>query len=168
MIQLALESGGEFPQLNRRPFFLPPGHLIVSDTPMAVTTILGSCVAVCLYDPIRGIGGMNHFMLPIQAPSHTASTRFGNVAMEVLVTRLVTGGAHRSSLLAEVFGGACMFTEMSESGLGDRHLGMRNIDVAVSHLDRLGIPITRMDVAGTRGRKLIFHTDEGVEWLNLI
>jgi chemotaxis protein CheD len=70
-----------------------PGQLFASAEPASVTTVLGSCVSVCLWDRDRGIGGINHFVLPIWAGNGTSSPRFGNVAMEALLARLVGLGA---------------------------------------------------------------------------
>lgn len=140
--------------------YLQPGQLVVSVLPAAVTTILGSCIAVCLWEPQRGIGGMNHFMLPMGS----AGPRFGPAAMEQLLEKMRGAGARLPLLRAKVFGGACMFAEMQSSA----HLGQKNADVAIDFLKRRGIEIVQTDVGGNRGRKLIFHTDEGTTWLTSI
>jgi len=139
--------------------YLQPGQLIVSATPSAITTILGSCVAVCLWEPQRGIGGMNHFMLPMGS----ASPRFGPAAMEQLVARMREAGARLPLLRARVYGGASMF-ELPAAA----QLGRQNAAMAHDFLQRRGIEIVESDTGGTRGRKLIFHTDEGTACLTLI
>ena len=143
---------------------LHPGQLYIAPRPTTITTILGSCIAVCLWDPHKGIGGMNHFMLPMVAGAGVTSARFGNVAMEQLVEKLREAGARLPLLRASVFGGACMFTQMQSA----THLGQKNADVALEYLNRRGIEIVRTDVGGNRGRKLTFHTDEGTACLTLI
>ena len=148
------------PVIARERRYVQPGQLLVTVMPTAVTTILGSCVAVCLWEPQRGIGGMNHFMLPMGS----AGPRFGPAAMEQLVEKMREAGARLPLLRAKVFGGACMFTEMQSS----THLGQKNADVALDFLKRRGIEIVQTDVGGNRGRKLIFHTDEGTTWLTSI
>jgi chemotaxis protein CheD len=148
------------PVIARERRYLQPGQLIVATLPTAVTTILGSCIAVCLWEPQRSIGGMNHFMLPIGS----AGPRFGPAAMEQLLEKMRGAGARLPLLRAKVFGGACMFAEMQSSA----HLGQKNADVALEFLKRRGIEIVQTDVGGNRGRKLIFHTDEGTTWLNSI
>jgi len=152
------------PVIARERRYLQPGQLLVSALPAAVTTILGSCIAVCLWEPHRGIGGMNHFMLPMNSGSMTASARFGPTAMEQLVEKMRDAGARLPLLRAKVFGGACMFAEMQSSA----HLGQKNADVALDFLKRRGIEIVQTDVGGNHGRKLIFHTDEGTTWLTSI
>lgn len=152
------------PAVVRERRYLQPGQLLVSALPAAVTTILGSCVAVCLWEPQRGIGGMNHFMLPMASSSAAASPRFGPAAMEQLLAKMREAGARLPLLRARVFGGACMFAEMQSAA----HLGQKNAEVALQFLDRRGIEVVQSDVGGNRGRKLIFHTDEGTTWLTLI
>ena len=149
------------PAIVRERRYLQPGQLLVSAQPAAITTILGSCVAVCLWEPHRGIGGMNHFMLPMGS---AASPRFGPAAMEQLVTRMRDAGARLPLLRARVFGGACMFDEMQSAD----HLGRKNAAVALEYLKRRCIEVVQTDVGGNRGRKLIFNTDEGSACLTLI
>jgi chemotaxis protein CheD len=143
--------------------FLQPGHLIVSAEPLTVTTILGSCVAVCLWDEQRRVGGINHFMLPISG-GKTASPRFGDVAMRKLLDDLRAIGARLPFLQARVFGGACMFTPMQSAS----HLGNKNVELALDFLSRTGVKVIEADTGGVRGRKLIFRTDEGTACLKSI
>jgi chemotaxis protein CheD len=148
----------------RVPKYLQPGQLHVTQMPTVITTILGSCVAVCMWDTRSRVGGMNHFMLPQLAGGAVQSPRFGNVAMKELLDRLVASGARLPYLRARVFGGACMFEQMKSA----QHLGQKNINLALDFLSLRGIDIVQTDVGGDRGRKLRFHTDEGDAWLNLI
>ena len=88
--------------------YLHAGHLFVSGTPCRVSTILGSCVSVALFDPVAQVGGLNHFLLP-QGPENTApSARFGTIAVPWLIDALVAAGAQRRALQAKLFGGACV------------------------------------------------------------
>jgi chemotaxis protein CheD len=142
--------------------YLQPGQLYASAQPSAVTTILGSCVAICLWDPVAAIGGMNHYLLPFFAGAGKGSPRFGNVAMSQLVDRLLAAGAARGRLQAKVFGGACVL-EAFQARKG--HLGEKNAGVAFRLLEGLAIPVVSRDVGGRTGRKLIFHTDLGNAWV---
>jgi len=142
--------------------YLQPGQLYASAQPCAVTTVLGSCVAICLWDPIASVGGMNHYLLPFFAGAGKGSPRFGNVAVAQLVERLLAVGAVRGRLQAKVFGGACVL-EAFQARQG--HLGEKNVAVAFKRLEELGIPVVSHDVAGRSGRKLIFHTDRGNAWV---
>jgi chemotaxis protein CheD len=150
-------------EMLRATRFLQPGHLVIADRPMEISTILGSCVAVCLWDAARRVGGMNHFMLPLAAGRST-SPRFGDVAMAGLVDGVRAVGARLPFLQARVFGGACMFTEMQSAA----HLGKKNADLALEFLARNGIEIVQVDTGGNRGRKLTYRTDEGTACLKSI
>jgi chemotaxis protein CheD len=154
------ESGG-----TRRAVYLHPGQVFASPEPTEVTTILGSCVAVCVFDPVLRLGGANHYVLPHSAGNGTSSTRFGNVAVRSLIDTLVALGGQKHNLQAKVFGGACTVDAFHERG---ERLGIRNADVALRTLRQEGIPVVADDVGGRRGRKVIFHTDTGVALVRLI
>jgi chemotaxis protein CheD len=158
------EAGGEVPVYVREWRYLQPGQLFVAKTPTTITTILGSCVAVCLWDAERRVGGLNHFMLPMVAGSAAASPRFGNVAMNELFAKMRDAGARLPFLRARVIGGACMFEAMRSSA----HLGRKNADFALDALSKRGIEVVQVEVGGNRGRKLIFNTDEGSACLTSI
>ena len=141
--------------------FLQPGHLIVCEAPTTISTILGSCVAVCMWDPTRGVGGVNHFMLPLAITGTAATPRFGAVAMEQLVAKVRGLGARLPFLRARVYGGSCMFTHMNPAASDKVHLGTQNVNLALDFISRSGIELVDVQVGGSRGRKLIFDTDEG-------
>jgi chemotaxis protein CheD len=143
--------------VERERRFVQPGQVFVTGRPTAVTTILGSCIAVCLWDEQRRIGGVNHFMLPFSAGSTARSARFGNVAMDELFEQMKMAGARVPFLRAFVFGGSCMFPGMQSAD----HLGQKNADLALDLLSRRGVQLAQLDVGGNRGRKVIFYTDEG-------
>ncbi|HYM60415.1 MAG TPA: chemotaxis protein CheD [Thermoanaerobaculia bacterium] len=156
-----------FPEAPDRDAFtyLLPGNLVASRDPIVVTTILGSCVAVCLYDATSGIGGINHFLLP-KWPAATGGTpRHGSIAIPKLVERLLALGANRGRLEAKVFGGAAVLQQLARAVY---HLGAQNADVAIQILDRAGIPIVANDTGGHRGRKLIFHTEGGLAFVKYL
>ncbi len=150
--------------IERQRRYVHPGQIVVARMPTAVTTILGSCVAVCLWDAQRGIGGMNHFMLPLLAGSSVQSARFGNVAMEQLLAQMGDAGSNLHFLRARVFGGSCMFPGMQSPS----HLGHQNVEVALEFLGHRGVEIVQVEVGGNRGRKVLFHTDEGTAWATTI
>ena len=141
--------------------YVHPGQLVVSADVGVLTTILGSCVAVSLYDPARAIGGINHYLLP-RGASDSESARFGAVALPRLLRELLGLGAAKPDLLAKVFGGASVL-EGASGGLG-----RANVAVALSFLDAQGIPVVARHTGGTRGRKLILQTSTGVVWLKTL
>jgi chemotaxis protein CheD len=161
---LAMPSPPEAPA--RASAYLHPGQLVLVDRPTAVTTILGSCVSVCLYDERRGVAGVNHFLLPFWTGGAQAGARFGCQAMRQLVRGVVELGARHAELRAKVFGGACVLDAFSRAD-GD-HLGTRNVRVALDALEAEGIPVVASDTGGRRGRRLSFTTDDGTALVRLI
>ncbi len=131
--------------------------MFASVQPAEVTTILGSCVAVCLWDRYLGIGGINHYMLPTWNGMELASPKYGNIAIERLVERMQQLGCQKKNLVAKVFGGGEVIS-VSTSSL---HIGERNIMVADDMLDKLCIPIIGRSTGGNSGRKIIFNTHTG-------
>jgi chemotaxis protein CheD len=142
--------------------YLHAGHILVSRDPCRVTTVLGSCVAVGIWDPSTGVGGLNHFLLPERSAKGEASPRFGNIAVRALIEGVVAAGGHRQSLQAKLFGGACVLRAFRNGGW---HLGSQNVDIARRMLRDDRIPLVVEDVEGTRGRKLIFQTHDGAAWV---
>ncbi len=154
---------------SRERVYVPPGGFSIARVPTSISTILGSCVSVCLWDPDAQVGGLNHFLLPYWAEGGGASWRYGNAAIEGLIDALVAAGARESNLSAKVFGGARVLAAFSANGHhGSGHLGGRNVEVAQQTLRRRAIPIVAEATGGERGRKLIFHTDDGSAWIKLL
>jgi len=138
--------------------YLHPGDVYASARPAVITTILGSCVAVCLSQKGTGIGGVNHFLLAQQRDGEKPSPRYGPAAIDMLINRVVALGASRQKLTAMVFGGANVLHAFQE---GVRHIGLANVEMARELLARHGIPICAEDVGGTRGRRLVFSAQDG-------
>ena len=156
-------SPGPLPDAAVGTVYLHSGKFHVSSTPCRVSTILGSCVAVAVFDYTTGIGGLNHFLLPHGAPGLPAqAARFGNLAVPQLVEAVLASGASRAGLQAKLFGGACVLAAFKKPGA---HLGTRNVEVAREMLKSEGIPVVAEDVEGSSGRKLIFQTHDGTAWV---
>jgi chemotaxis protein CheD len=137
--------------------FLYPAALFVSRTPHRVSTILGSCVAVCLYDPVLKFGGINHFMLPFWNGQGLASPKYGNIAIEKLVEKMISLGSNKSNIRAKIFGGG----EVIDTNISQFHIGERNIKLAIDMLEDLRIPIVARSVGGKLGRKIEYSTETG-------
>ena len=133
------------------------GDIHVSVEPVVIYTLLGSCVAVCLYDSLRRIGGMNHILLPGKADTRHFNNpaRYGINAMELLINEMLHKGAVRSSLKAKVFGGGHILSSISKKRLN----GIRNIDFIFEFLKAEGIPIINSDVGGNDTRRIFFYSD---------
>jgi chemotaxis protein CheD len=141
--------------------YLIPGKIFAAAQPFAISSIVGSGVAVCLWDSVNKIGGANHFMLPEGPENSENAARYGNVANPALLQRMLDLGAERKGLEARIFGGS--LPSISFGGEGER-LGERNVQVATHFLRLNGIRVLQIEVGGTRGRKLVFHTDDGKAW----
>jgi chemotaxis protein CheD len=137
--------------------YIEPGQLLVSTEPCRLRTILGSCVAVCLYDPELRHGGMNHFMLPTSASSHETSSRYGNRAMPLLVERMERLGSDRQRLCASVFGGARVLFAATDL----MHLGRRNVEFALEWLEQNQITVVASSVLGSRSRRVDLDIETG-------
>jgi len=135
--------------------FLYPAALFASKTPHMVTTILGSCVAVCLYDPVLKIGGINHYMLPLWNGQGLASPKYGNIAIERLVEKMLSLGCLKNNLQAKLFGGG----EVIQTSVTQFNIGARNIKLALEMLEELKIPIIGQSVGGKLGRKILYNTE---------
>jgi chemotaxis protein CheD len=158
MIDSGVRDGLPTEAPRRRGAFLQPGQVAAFAHPAALTTILGSCVSVCLWDARRGQGGMNHFLLPDWAGELDSSARYGDVAVEQLLGKLAALGSPAKDLQAKLFGGACVLEPFRER---KRHLGLQNVDAAKRILAEARIEIVAEDTGGDRGRKLVFNTDDG-------
>lgn len=130
-------------------------HFVTDDPDVVLTTILGSCVAVCLRDPALGLGGMNHFLLPEGAGAGAdAGRRYGAYAMEVLINDCLKRGAQRGRLEAKLFGGGRMFDSLKDVGLA-------NADFAERFLRDEGIPVVGGSLRGLGGRRVQYWPSTG-------
>lgn len=132
------------------------GEYRVSDHPDAVlTTLLGSCVAACIWDPLLNVGGMNHFLLPGDNEQQIRdSERYGVHLMELLVNELFHHGASRQRLVAKLFGGANLNSQLAD-------IGARNAEFAQRFLRNEGIRILGESLGGDRARKVQFWPASG-------
>lgn len=132
-----------------------PGEFYVTKGPEKIATVLGSCVSACIWSPSAGIGGMNHFMLPLsegevsstwkRIDAKNAATRYGDHAMERLVNELIKYGASRMDLRVKLVGGGMMWA--SERGIGQTNIAFARDYVARENLrlegEDLGLPVAR-------------------------
>ncbi len=146
---------------GRQSAYLLPGQLHVSAEPCQIRTILGSCVAICLWDQEERVGGMNHFLLPSSREDKPASLRFADVATRTLVEKLQRIGCHTQRLQAKIFGGSSMFQGQNRYAIS---LGARNVAVALDLLRDAGISVAVQETGGTQGRRIVFNTDNGTVW----
>ncbi len=137
--------------------YLYPANLFAPKETYLINTLLGSCVAICLYDPVVQIGGMNHFMLPLWNGEGLASPKYGNIAVEKLIDAMVKNGSKKSNIISKVFGGG----EVIESQHHYFNIGKRNIEIAHTLLSQNRIIIKGESTGGKLGRKIQFNTKTG-------
>ncbi len=128
--------------------------MISEEEDVILTTVLGSCIAVCIFEPQRKIGGMNHFLLPSREGEDGANVRYGAYAMELLINGLLREGADRGRLKAKMFGGASMMGNL-------RDIGGSNAAFARKFLQDEGIPCLAESVGGTSARRIRFWPTTG-------
>lgn len=155
-----------------------PGEYYVSNNNEVISTLLGSCISVCLYDEINGIGGMNHFMLP-NAPSNrfindnyefdeiflnSSTLRYGAHSMELIINEIIKIGGEKQYLKSKVFGGGNVMLHNYKT----KTIGEQNIDFIFGYLKAENIKVVSHDVGGNTGRKLFFDTKNNSVYIRKI
>jgi chemotaxis protein CheD len=142
-------------KFGKQVFIIHPGEYYASSEPVLISTVLGSCVGVAMYDPQVQFGGLNHFMLPGSLGNQnfmmSETGKYGMFAMELLINQLIKMGARKNRLRAKVFGGGHVLqNDVGEDG----GVPQSNIDFAFEYLETEQIPVQTSDVGGTVGRKI--------------
>lgn len=139
------------------------GQYYASREPVEIYTLLGSCVAVCLYDWKNRIGGMNHILLPGKPDlkRYDATARYGINAMEMLINEIMKLGGDRKRLVAKAFGGGHVIPVISR----ENSVGQKITAFVKEFLRKESIELIGQDMGGTDIRKVYFHTDTGVAYL---
>ncbi len=143
-----------------------PAEFEVSDRDdVLFSTVLGSCIAVCMRDPRIGVGGINHFVLPSPSTSErideNLSLRYGAYSIERLINALISRGGNRLRLETKVFGGANVLSFASG-------IGSRNSDFVERYLAEEGLPIAAKSLRGTRPRRLLYSPSTGQAWIKYL
>lgn len=130
-----------------------PGEYFVSSEDVLIMTVLGSCIAACVWDGKARVGGMNHFMLP---EGEDGSGRYGSYAMELLLNEMIKVGARRETMQAKVFGGGAVM-----AGFTTMNVGERNTKFVLDYLATERIPVVSQDVLDIHPRKVCFFPVTG-------
>ncbi|MGL1891800.1 MAG: chemotaxis protein CheD [Spirochaetaceae bacterium] len=155
-----------------------PGEYYVSNRGEVISTILGSCISVCLYDTVNNISGMNHFMLPERLSSAFVtndydfdsssllnnSLRYGAYSMELLINEIIKLGGEKKYLNAKVFGGGKVLNYISDR----QSIGEQNTDFVLAFLKAENIEVISKDVGGNTGRQIKYYTDRDVVYVKNI
>ncbi len=141
-------------------FYLQPGEVFVTGQGTTITTVLGSCVAVCMWDKHKKIGGMNHVVMPRLAEGEEPSTKYGNIATFILLDMMIQEGSKVENIQCSVFGGASKLGnhEFTQENL---KVGVLNIEVTLKVLEHLKLKVIAQNLGGERGRKIILNTEDG-------
>lgn len=137
--------------------FIHVGEIFVGAKPTEISTVLGSCISVCLYDKIEQVGGMNHYLVPLWNENGLQSPKYGNISIPKLIENMLNIGCEKYNLEAKLFGGGNVINVSHE----DMMIGRKNILIAKEILRDYNIKITAQDVGGTRGRKILMRSDTG-------
>jgi len=140
-----------------------PGEYYVSMHGELISTVLGSCISACIRDSKMGIGGMNHFMLPMGCEDFhagkehlTSATRYGNFAMEILINEILKAGGKRKNMEVKLFGGGRVLASMKKINIGNK-----NINFVHDYLREENLKIICEDIGDIYPRKVLFFSDTG-------
>jgi len=138
---------------------LPGEYYVTTQRGEAVATTLGSCVSACIRDKVFGIGGMNHFMLPVKSEHASddwmdSATRYGSYAMEHLINDILKNGGNRKNLEVKLTGGGRIMANMSD-------VGARNIDFAIEYLQIENLDVIVQDLGDIYPRKVVYYPETG-------
>ncbi|MEY3807069.1 MAG: chemoreceptor glutamine deamidase CheD [Pseudomonadota bacterium] len=140
-----------------------PGEYYVTQDDELITTVLGSCISACIRDKVLGLGGMNHFMLPVTTvdklkQGHESvvgnATRYGNFAMEHLINTILGNGGKRKNLEVKVFGGGKIIPSLTD-------VGLKNIEFVLDYIDMEGLLLLSQDLGDIYPRKIIYFPKTG-------
>ncbi len=135
-------------------YFVQPGCIFISREPHLLSTVLGSCVSVCIWDPILGFGGMNHYIH--SKPFNTEqNAKFGTISIPYMIKTMIKMGSQKYNLKSHIVGGS------QNSGMGSSLIGKENIKIAETLLKKYCIDIITFDIGGEQGRKVVFDTATG-------
>jgi len=154
------------PQLDLDVVRILPAEFFITDQPLGLMTVLGSCVAACIRDPLSGLGGINHFMLPDGDASDASDgmpARYGLHAMELLINELIKAGARRERFEAKAFGGGNVlksFTSMP--------VGTRNAKFVSEFFREERISVVAKDLGGIHPRKICYFPKTGKALVKLL
>ncbi len=144
--------------------FIHVGEIHIGAKPTEISTILGSCIAVCLYDKVAQMSGMNHYLVPLWNENGLQSPKYGNISIPRLIESMLNVGCEVKNMEAKLFGGGNVIDVCSE----DMMIGRKNILIAKEILREYSIPITAQDVGGDKGRRIMMQSDTGKIFLKYI
>lgn len=141
-----------------------PGQFVITSVPTLVSTVLGSCVSVCLWDKTQHIGAMNHYLLPGKSDDEPGDANRGQSAIQLLIRSMINRNVNLDDLEAKIFGGCnSLYREKDHF-----KVGQRNVEMAIEILKKYNIRICAQHVGGAYGRKIVFNTSTGKVRMRLL
>jgi chemotaxis protein CheD len=147
-----------------RKYTVFPGQFIITTAPALISTVLGSCVAICLWDNVTHMGGMNHYLLPGNSSDDPGNSNRGLTANRLLIRSLLNRKSKIENLEAKVFGGCNSLYQQNDL----YRVGERNIEMAMQVLDEFKIKVRSRHTGGALGRRIVFNTYSGKVRMKLI
>lgn len=146
--------------------YVLPGDVASASSPCRFVTVLGSCVAVCMYDSAAQVGGINHYLLPGSPVGDESNPwRWSDAAIAELLRQMLGHGAALRRIRAKVFGGAQISPRNTHCGF---RIGERNVESATALLGHHGVQVVSQSVGGHAGRKLVFESHTGNAWIKVL
>ncbi|ARE41759.1 Chemotaxis protein CheD [Rhodovulum sp. P5] len=136
-------------------------YRVSRDADVILSTVLGSCIAACVFDPVAKLGGMNHFLLPGDDGEGKTELKYGAMSMELLINELLKAGARRTEMKVKLFGGARVSAAFKD-------IGEKNVIFARSYLKREGFEVVSESLGGQQARRLHFRPATGAARLVLL
>ena len=150
--------------IGLRKYVIFPGQFVITSVPSLISTVLGSCVSVCLWDKENKIGGMNHYLLPGTPEDDAGNSNRGVTSIRLLIRSLTNRKVSIENLEAKVFGGCNSLYRNNDYF----KVGERNISIALETLHEFNIKVTAQHVGGCYGRKIVFNTSDGKVRMRLL
>lgn len=144
--------------VDQEKYYLHPGYIYASSEKAVISTVLGSCVSICLWDSRMKFGGMNHFIYP-ETDGNDRNAKFGNVSCPYLIKMMLSFGSRKEDLVAHLVGGA-------KNPVIRSNIGKKNVEIATKVLERHNIGVAIKDIGGQVGRKLVFNSGTGEVAIN--
>lgn len=149
--------------MSSRNYFLMPSQIMITTSGAQITTVLGSCISVCLWDKQKKVGGINHYLLPGCSEDSKDDLSKGYTSIPVLLRSMINRGCDRSVIEAKIFGGCSSALQKDVF-----EIGKKNALMALEKLSEAGIPIVARSTGGRYGRKIVFDTETGKVKMQLL
>ncbi len=150
-------------------YYLKIADIKVVKSPDTLKTVVGSCIALCLWDKTTASGGMVHIMMPDSKEHENGSKgKYADTAVRALIDKMIKTGCKEEYLTAEIAGGASMFLSKNHDNTDGNNIGMKNSQTVKKILHKFNIPLKSEDTGGTSGRRIVFDPSTGEVLSNVI